>query len=677
MLHVAICDDEAAFVQHLSQLLDRYAQETGTELKISTFGDGADLTDPYDPTIDLIFLDIQMGIMDGLRTAQRIREMDGQVSIIFLTTLAQYSLEGYQYQATNYILKPLQYIRLKAEMDKFLARRQKEPDPFVVIANDAGRHRVALRDLRYIETFNRNLLCHTQEQNLISYRTMNGGRPGGQGLCPVPHQLPGEPVLCEGGPQAGAHPHHRGDPSHQPAQAENLPGPAHRLLGGYAVIITLLDVLSFVVEWAYALLFFWILHTFLPVRKPWPLRLAAVVVCAQLSVVVIYSNDLPGLLGAMVGFFGYVAVFHRGRWMKKVAAVLVFYPALIAVNYLMQDAGSNLFFAYTGAPGEPGPGWTESDWFWSTLIHTLSLLARLGFWVGAWAFLRRKLKRIAESLTAAMWWMVDAVMLAPFVCIFIIIYFMPEEMAIVYPVCFASIFSSFGCIYVAAYICDSLQDRYRAQALEKQQAYYKDRLRDEERVRSIYHDMKNHLLVLQAQTGGSQALHQAAQDLQVQLEAYESYQHTGNEYLDIVLRDKAKAAREKGIDFTAVTPFADGGFLAPLDISTLFGNALDNAIEACEKLPQGQRLVTVKTGRVRDMLLILVENTMDPQAPAHARTTKGDTFLHGYGLANLRRTAEGYGGHVLTRGEGGVFTLKILLPIPQVEAPARAQEPVS
>ena len=76
------------------------------------------------------------------------------------------------------------------------------------------------------------------------------------------------------------------------------------------------------------------LHTFLPVRKPWPLRLAAVVVCAQLSVVVIYSNDLPGLLGAMVGFFGYVAVFHRGRWMKKVAAVLVFYPALIAVCLL-------------------------------------------------------------------------------------------------------------------------------------------------------------------------------------------------------------------------------------------------------------------------------------------------------------------------------------------------------
>ena len=430
------------------------------------------------------------------------------------------------------------------------------------------------------------------------------------------------------------------------------------------MIITLLDVLSFVVEWAYALLFFWILHTFLPVRKPRPLRLAAVVVCAQLSVVVIYSNDLPGLLGAMVGFFGYVAVFHRGRWMKKVAAVLVFYPALIAVNYLMQDAGSNLFFAYTGAPGEPGPGWTESDWFWSTLIHTLSLVARLGFWVGAWAFLRRKLKRIAESLTAAMWWMVDAVMLAPFVCIFIIIYFMPEEMAIVYPVCFASIFSSFGCIYVAAYICDSLQDRYRAQALEKQQAYYKDRLRDEERVRSIYHDMKNHLLVLQAQTGGSQALHQAAQDLQVQLEAYESYQHTGNEYLDIVLRDKAKAAREKGIDFTAVTPFADGGFLAPLDISTLFGNALDNAIEASEKLPEGQRLITLQGKRIRDMLLVTVENRAQPESTPAQGTSKGDPFLHGFGIPNMRQAAERYGGQIQFQQSGETFRLKLLLPVP-------------
>ena len=69
MLHVAICDDEETFVQHLNALLTRYAQETGIALKISTYRDGADLVDPYDASLDLIFLDIQMCAMDGLRAA--------------------------------------------------------------------------------------------------------------------------------------------------------------------------------------------------------------------------------------------------------------------------------------------------------------------------------------------------------------------------------------------------------------------------------------------------------------------------------------------------------------------------------------------------------------------------------------------------------------------------------
>ena len=172
LLHVAICDDEETFVQHLNALLTRYAQETGIAIKISTYRDGADLVDPYDASLDLIFLDIQMCAMDGLRAAEQIRKLDSKVAIIFLTTLTQYGLEGYQYQATNYIIKPLQYIRLKAEMDKFLARRQTEPDPFLLIVNDTGKYKVFLRDLRYIETFNRNLLCHTEQENILSYKSM-------------------------------------------------------------------------------------------------------------------------------------------------------------------------------------------------------------------------------------------------------------------------------------------------------------------------------------------------------------------------------------------------------------------------------------------------------------------------------------------------------------------------
>ena len=119
-----------------------------------------------------IFLDIQMRLVNGLRAAGRIRQMDEKVGIIFLTTLTQYGLEGYKYQATNYIIKPIKYVRLKAEMDQWLKKHRKDDSPAMVITNDTGRYKVFLKSLRYVETFNRNLLLHTEQENMICYKRM-------------------------------------------------------------------------------------------------------------------------------------------------------------------------------------------------------------------------------------------------------------------------------------------------------------------------------------------------------------------------------------------------------------------------------------------------------------------------------------------------------------------------
>ena len=172
MLHIAICDDEKAFVDHLKELLSQYIPETGEEIKTSVFYDGLDLIEKYDPSFDLIFLDIQMKMVDGLRAAEKIREKDESIGIIFLTTLAQYGLEGYKYQAANYIIKPLQYGRLKAELDRFIRRRPLETEPFLVVSNDTGKYKILLKNLRYIETFNRNLLFHTGQESILCYRSM-------------------------------------------------------------------------------------------------------------------------------------------------------------------------------------------------------------------------------------------------------------------------------------------------------------------------------------------------------------------------------------------------------------------------------------------------------------------------------------------------------------------------
>lgn len=172
MLHIAICDDEQSFVCHLEELLHRYAGESGEEIKITKYYDGSELTDNYDMTIDLIFLDIQMNRMNGLKAAERIRQIDTRVSIIFLTTLTQYGLEGYQYQAVNYIMKPMKYVRLKAEMDKWRKRYSREGEPSIVVVNDTGKYKILLKELSHIETFNRNLMIHTKQQNIICYKSM-------------------------------------------------------------------------------------------------------------------------------------------------------------------------------------------------------------------------------------------------------------------------------------------------------------------------------------------------------------------------------------------------------------------------------------------------------------------------------------------------------------------------
>ena len=207
------------------------------------------------------------------------------------------------------------------------------------------------------------------------------------------------------------------------------------------------------------------------------------------------------------------------------------------------------------------------------------------------------------------------------------------------------------------------KDKLQISLLHQQYSYYKDKLKAEERVRSIYHDMKNHLLVLEGSQNTGQT-HTMVEKLHAQIADYENYIHTGNEFLDIIIQEKATVAKEKGIDFNVLVQFEDGIFIDALDISTIFGNALDNAIEASEKLPQEQRLITVKAERRQDMLVIIVGNHTLSDDPNPKQTSKADSFMHGFGLLNIKNAAEKYGGQCSTKIANGIFTLKLILPIP-------------
>lgn len=208
------------------------------------------------------------------------------------------------------------------------------------------------------------------------------------------------------------------------------------------------------------------------------------------------------------------------------------------------------------------------------------------------------------------------------------------------------------------------KDKMQIAQLQQQFAYYQEKLKDEEKVRSVYHDMKNHLLVLQRQINSPETA-EMVEKLQSQVAMYEDYEHTGNDILDIILKEKSETAREKHIALSVTADLNGVDFIEPLDVSIIFGNGLDNAIEASEKLPEEQRAILVKAGKIQNFFSVLIENScLQNREYTKQRTTKSDDFLHGFGISNMQKAAEKYDGQLTIKCENEKFTLKILIPIP-------------
>lgn len=172
MFHIAICDDEEVLISELKENLIQYAAETGKEFCFFLYRDGSELLADYRPDYDLIFMDIKMEKLNGLQTAEEIRKIDSTVGLVFLTSLKQYVWKGYEYNAVNYLLKPVRYGVLKMELDRYFARYQGKDEPFLGFQNDSGKYKVLYKNLRYAETDKRNVMLHFEGQHQVLYKNI-------------------------------------------------------------------------------------------------------------------------------------------------------------------------------------------------------------------------------------------------------------------------------------------------------------------------------------------------------------------------------------------------------------------------------------------------------------------------------------------------------------------------
>lgn len=193
--------------------------------------------------------------------------------------------------------------------------------------------------------------------------------------------------------------------------------------------------------------------------------------------------------------------------------------------------------------------------------------------------------------------------------------------------------------------------------LKRKNEYYLQKLQEEERIKEIYHDLKNYFLLSDGD--------KISGELRKKLKLYERFYETGNDFLNIVLAEKISKAYAMGTQIECHVDFSQGGFMEPLDISTIFGNLLDNALEATEKIPEKERYIFLNVGVKRNFLILMIKNSMNESNKKKLQTVKWNQSYHGYGLKNVRKSIKNYGGEIKINIVEKEFLVNVVIPLPK------------
>lgn len=171
-INVAIVEDETKAAEHLKTFLKQYEKEQSVCFGIQIFSDALTFLDAYHNDLDIVFMDIELPDLNGMKAAKKLRARDENVVLIFVTNMAQYALEGYSVNAYDYILKPVNYYAFSMKLARLISRLKNRETDLIEIRSEGELFSLEAKYIRKIESDGHHVIFYLFDRNYIVYNSL-------------------------------------------------------------------------------------------------------------------------------------------------------------------------------------------------------------------------------------------------------------------------------------------------------------------------------------------------------------------------------------------------------------------------------------------------------------------------------------------------------------------------
>jgi len=173
MLKIAVVEDDEITNQLLQDLINQYAEEKKLEIGIFTFRDGIEILEGYEAIYDIILMDIEMPKMNGMNAAEKIRQHDADVVLMFITNMKQYAIRGYSVRAFDYVLKPVNYYSFSLRLTRAISCvKTRKTEKTILLTLPSGVKALDAKEIYYLEIQDHTLYYYTKEGKYAVRSTM-------------------------------------------------------------------------------------------------------------------------------------------------------------------------------------------------------------------------------------------------------------------------------------------------------------------------------------------------------------------------------------------------------------------------------------------------------------------------------------------------------------------------